>query len=306
MTNQMKLFLKVALIASLMSVVVSLIALFVGGVGYLYATSYIFLGLSVVTFLVMLVMYLNMKSDERAFKRQIAYYRLLKELRNKAILDFYNKFGIKPQYNKDGTLMTPDELLGILTSLDKEGKLDPSIYERLGILPKFDKNGKEIPMILVLKHLIRAIKVQGLQDVTKLKGLYAKGTRVVQEEKKVAKKDNKAKAQAKAAKKGGGKKEKKSFNGVEVKPDGDLAEYKVKSSGKKPESKAKSAPAVKPKEEVKPQVQPEVRRVEPADIEQANDDYLKKMYARREQEIPRPEQSTKEPVHAEYGECTPE
>ena len=83
--------------------------------------------------------------------------------------------------------MTPDELLGILTALDKEGKLDPSIDERLGILPKFDKGGKEIPIILVLKHLIRSIKVQGVQDVTKLKGLYAKGTK---QEKKEEKEDN--------------------------------------------------------------------------------------------------------------------
>ena len=304
MTNQMKTFLKIALASSFVAVVVAVVALFVGGFGYLYSASYIFLAVALLVFAVMFVMYLNMKSNERAFKRQIAYYKLLKELRNKAVLDFYNKFGIKPQYNKDGKLMTPDELLGILTALDKEGKLDPSIYERLGILPKFDKDGKEIPIILVLKHLIRSIKVQGVQDVTKLKGLYAKGTK---QEKKEEKETKKAPAKKEKGKKekGGGKKEKKSFKGIESKQESKIQPEK-RPKFSKPQEKPKAKAKEEPKVEVKPQVPPVITKIDKADIDQSNDDYLKKMYARRANETPKPDQPTKVPSHAEYGECTPE
>ena len=158
MTNQMKTLLLCSLIASGLASVLSIIALFVGDFGYLHIVSYAVLLVSVVVFVGLLLIYINTLAETRALKRRIAYYKLLKNLRNNAILDFYNKFGLKPQYNEKGELLTPDEFLGILTKLDKEGKLDPSIYEMLGILPVFDKDGKEIPIILVLLGSIDLFK----------------------------------------------------------------------------------------------------------------------------------------------------
>lgn len=315
MTNQMKIILKVGLCASLGAFVTSVVAFIVGGVGYLNPFSYVLLGFSAVTTIVLFIMYLNMKSDERMFKQRIAYFKLLQELRNKAILDFYNKFGIKPQYNKEGKLLTPDEFLGIITKLDAEGNLDPSVYEQLGILPRFDENGKEIPTILVLKHLIRTIKKQGLSDIKKLKGLYAKGTRV----KASAEKDNKTKGKdAKAKEKAKTKDKKKEKSGkltgkvVKPKPSGKKKgpEKKDKPKEKKGEEKPKENPAEKkapthpPKENTPP---PRIEKVTPEEIGRVGDEYFDRL-GRRPQSPPPvvPKSPARAPRESEIGECTPE
>lgn len=204
MTNQMKMILKLSLIASAVSLLSLLVVLIVNG-GVLYPLSIVILVITAVLFIVLLSVYIIVKKDERMFKYRIAYFKLLKKLRDDAILDFYNKFGIKPQYNKDGKLLTPDEFLGILTKLDEDGNLDPSIYEMLGILPIFDENGKEVPIVLVLKHLIKNIKKEGFNDLKKLKGLYLKGSKKEKSVGKESKKSAKAtkKAEASAGKKAG-------------------------------------------------------------------------------------------------------
>lgn len=317
MTNQMKIILKVGLCASFGAFVTSVVALMVGGVGYLHPFLYVILGFSAVTTIVLFVMYLNMKSDERMFKQRIAYFKLLQELRNNAILDFYNKFGIKPQYNKDGKLLTPDEFLGIITKLDAEGKLDPSIYEQLGILPRFDENGKEIPTILVLKHLIRAIKRQGFSDIKKLKGLYAKGTKVkapAEKGDKTKGKDAKAKAGAKAKDKKKEKSGKLTGKVVKPKPSGkkkgpekkDKPKAKENKGGEKaPEKPAgKQPPAQQPKANTPP---PRIEKVTPEEIGRVGDEYFNKLGRRPQQQQPaRPKPPVRHPRESEVGECTPE
>lgn len=311
MTNQMKIILKVGLFASLGAFILSLVALLVGGIGYLHPFSYVVLGFSALAMVVFFVMYLNMKSNERTFKQQIAYFKLLQELRNKAILDFYNKFGIKPQYNKDGKLLTPDEFLGIITALDAEGKLDPSIYEKLGILPRFDENGKEIPTILVLKHLIRAVKKQGITDIKKLKGLYAKGTRVQAPAKKEAKakgKGDKDKGKAKAKDKKKGKVLKASGREVRrfsKKKGPEKKKPQAKNKGGKEEAKK---PAEKASTPPKAPPAPKVEKVTQADMNKIGDDYFKGIEKPTQQPTKpvRPRPPISHTLESEIGECTPE
>ena len=309
MTNQMKTILKVSLIGSMCSLLVALIAFFVNGIGYLYTYSYILLTFNLLVTCLLLIMYINMKMEERAFKQRIAYYKLLKELKDKAILDFYNKFGLQPQYDKNGRLLTPDEVLGILTSLDKDGKLDPSIYEQLGILPRFDENGKEIPTIIVLKHLIRSIKRQGLKDIKKLNGLYAKGTKVAKQE---IKKDNKKTIKKGGAEKKdkGGKKKKESKVGEEIMPEaqeqkGKKKENPTKKAEKKLEEEGnQKSPKLQAQNQTGP---PVIIKVKKADFNTSGDEYLKRLYAKQpsQQQNSSSQPQTSKP-QVEEGECTPE
>lgn len=282
MTNQMKLILKINLIFSGLSFVLALILLFVGSIGFLEVLSYVILGVSLVIFIVNLVIYLNTLSELRALKQRIAYFKLLQKLRNDAIIDFYHRFGLTPQYDKNGKLITPDELLGILTKLDAEGKLDITIYERLGILPKFDSNGKEIPIILVLKHMIRAIKLEGLKDLKKLKGLYLKGSK--KEKSKETKKTSAPAKKAEGKKKKGGSKSKTPdirtlFMGKkkEKKKDKKKGDKKEKKSDPKKETPKESNKTVE-----QPVPEPVVTKIDKNDLNKIKNnksDYLSKIYS---------------------------
>ena len=306
MTNQMKLILKISLIASGASFLTALVLLFVGEVGFLSVISYFILVLSAIVFVINLVLYLNTISDLRKLKQQIAYYQLLKKLRNDAIIDFYHRFGLTPQYDKNGKLITPDELLGILTKLDPEGKLDASIYERLGILPMFDKNGKEIPVILVLKHLIKSIKTEGLKELNKFKGLFLKGSK---KEKKAEQK--KAKPVAKKAD-GGKKKGKKKSDDAKV--NGTFVAPKKEEKGKKGKKADKKDKKAEPKKEVKAEPKAEPQKVEPQPIITKIDKkdlpkkegYLSKIYGNEPVKANRNQENASRSSVYESGEVTPE
>lgn len=296
MTNQMKVILKLSLIASGLTLAFSICCLFIGEIGFLQWVSYIVIAVSALIFISSLVIYLNTKAEDRALKKRIAYYRLLKKLRDKAVLDFYNKFGLKPQYNKEGKLLTPDEFLGILTKLDKEGKLDPSIYEKLGILPQFDKDGKEIPLILVLKHLIKSIKMEGVKDIKKLKGLYAKGTK---KEKKTP-----PKKESSGDKKKGKKKEKQGGGSAyyedRKRPKLEFGKKK-KTDDKQKESKQEEQKDGQKQTTTEPGPKPIITKIDPRDIKR--DDYFSRMARKDAQD----RQNLKyEEQKEEEGETTPE
>lgn len=307
MTNQMKLILKIGLVGSGVALIVSLAGLIFGGVGFLHTISYVILGFASILFVLQLILFVITLSEYRLLKRRIAYYKLLKNLRNKAVLDFYHRFGLIPQYDKDGRLLTPDELLGILTKLDAEGNLDPSVYEMLGIFPQFDKDGKEIPTIIVLKHIIKNIKKEGIKDLKNLKGLYLKGSK---KEKPKEKKSAPAKAKKEEAKKG--KKAQKSAPfGSPFFEDRKRAKFSFKfdqpkkdKGGKKPEPQRKSQ---------KPVVEPEKKQGEKPIITKVGTDEMihKTDYFQRTQKLQTYVPAKPQPVRpkesgAELGECTPD
>ena len=307
MSNQMRKVLLLSLVLSVLTLVSSLAILVISG-EFLSVISWVIVGLSAILMVILISLYIEAKRQEKELRAKVAYYKLVHKLREKAILDFYNKFGLKPQYNKDGKLLTPDEYLGIITKLDAKGKLEPSIYEMLGILPRFDENGKEIPQVLVLKHLIREIKKEGLAEIPKLKGLYKKGTKK-EAEKKPEKKTEAKKEEKKAGKKSKGK-DKINLWGGKL----DTFEFKAPKGGdkkgaaeKKPEKKPEVASA--PKAQSKEDIQPKVEKVfinSATQNQNETSSYLNKMWNEKSGVKPAnsltPSQSTHE--IEEYGEGT--
>ena len=295
----------ISLALSCLTFVSSLLVLFSLG-EFISVVSWVIVGLSAVHMIVLLSLYIEAKKQEKELRAKIAHYKLVHKLREKAIYDFYNKFGLKPQYNKDGRLLTPDEYLGILTKLNAEGKLDPSIYEMLGILPRFDERGKEIPQILVLKHLLKELKKEGFSDIPKLKGLYKKGTKKEAEKKPEKKKEESKKEEKKAGGKKGKGKNKINLWG------GKLLEFKLKEvkqdkkSGANKKSEVKAPSNIAPKPEVKPE--PKIEKVvvqAPKPEPRANtSSYVNKMFSEGSQT-----QGNKKPIAQnetieEYGEAT--
>lgn len=204
MTNQMKKILMVCLILSYVNLLGMSIILILNGFVYKYVFSYIVLVLSAgLSAYFQYLQYVVMKQDKQ-FAEKIFYAKKLLELREIAKLNFYKMHGIAPKYNEDGTIMDPDTFIGILTKLDEHGMLEKSMYEILGIEPVFDKDGNEIPVIVVLKHLMKKPRIK---DFDKIKGLSktmkAKGTGKVKEkdtEKKKEKVKESVKQQSKAKK----------------------------------------------------------------------------------------------------------
>lgn len=197
MTNQMKKILMVCLILSYMNLLGMTVLLIANGFVYKYVFSYIVLVLSAgLSAYFQYLQYVVMKQDKE-FAEKIFYAKKLLELREIAKLRFYKSHGIAPKYNEDGTIMDPDTFIGILTKLDEHGMLEKSMYEILGIEPVFDKDGNEIPVIVVLKHLMKKPRTK---DFSKIKGLSmtmkAKGTGKAKE-KEEEKKKEKAKEGAK-------------------------------------------------------------------------------------------------------------
>ena len=311
MSNQMRKAVLVGFFMSVLSLGLSLAVLMISG-EFLHAISWIVVGVSIVASLILISLYIEAKKEENALRARIAYYKLVHALREKALLEFYKKFGIAPQYSKDGRLLTPDEVLGILTKLNEKGQLDESVYEMLGILPRFDASGKEIPRIMVLKHLIKAIKKENFDDIKKLKGLHKKGAEKTEEKGKDKPKQTAKKEEAKA---GGGKgkggdglikidifgakhaeKETKSSKGKDSKPEVKKT-TPLKEEPKKPEKK----------EEVKT-AKPETKAVETGGGSGAfenKDSYLRRMWeggVKKEEKT----ETTAEPSATieEYGEGT--
>lgn len=274
MTNQMKMVLKVNFVFSFLAVLGLLVQLFYGNFGYLYAFSYVALAVAVCLFIINLLFLLYAIENEKKLKKQIAYYKLLKVLRHKAILEFYDKYKLSPQYKKNGELLTPDEFLGIITKLDEKGNLEPSVYEMLGLKPQFDENGNQVPIILVLKHLIKDINKGGAINNPKLKGLYAKGTKKEMADNKAEKPATKeaesaakAKDKKKAEKKGKGSvvpfKPPKSKDKGKDKGKGDAPKDKAKDGGNSGKDATKPQPTANT--EVKKPETPQVEKITKSD-----------------------------------------
>lgn len=198
MTNQMKKILMVCLVLAYVNFVGLTIVFIASGFAYKYVFSYAFLGLSIALCVYFQYLKLIIMKEDKAFAEQIFYAKKLLELRELAKLRFYKSRGLEPRYNEDGTVMDPDTFIGILTKLDENGQLQKSIYEILGIEPVFDKNGKEIPVIVVLKHLMKKPRTSNFNEIKGLsKKMVLKGTQKA--EKQEDKSKEKKKEQAKPA-----------------------------------------------------------------------------------------------------------
>lgn len=308
MTNQMKIVLKLSLILSVMVLGLGFITLAINGFSMSSVVSYVLLGANIVITISLGSLYLQVREDDKVLLKQIANARKLLELRQSAILDFYSRHGIKPQYDKDGNLIDPDRLLGILTKLDADGKLSQSIYEILGIEPVFDSEGKEIPIIIVLKHMIKSVRTARFDELKKISKLHSKGG----EKGKTADKSNqKAKQQAKES---GGKKKSgggKALKAVAYQPS--LIPVIKKADGKfskKPDTKKKEQQNKPPqKEEPKRQAQPTTVVEETQSIpvtQPVESEFLKRMYSERKPETIVVVQPTVTRESESAGECTPE
>lgn len=78
-------------------------------------------------------------------------------LTGNSMIDIYGALGLKPQYNKDGSIKDIYELLGILPEYDEKGNRIPTVYEQLGTTPRFDKDGKELPRVFVIKNRVKRV-----------------------------------------------------------------------------------------------------------------------------------------------------
>lgn len=165
MTNQMKGLLVAMLICTYCSLGVGVVVFLINGFSFENFASWMFFFLEIPVAIIgqLLLNYIN--KLEKEVRSKIEKYRLLQTLREGAILKFYKDNGIKPRYGKDGKLQTPDEFIGILAILTKDGKLEPSVYELLGIMPRFDKDGNEIPFVAVIKHLVETFKTKDLDKI---------------------------------------------------------------------------------------------------------------------------------------------
>lgn len=151
----------------------------------------------------------EVKKQDKIFYSKVKEIDLIFKLREQEILKFYARHGIQPLFHKDGSVISPDELLGIVTKMDQNGELVKSIYEKLGIEPRFDKNGKEIPTFLVIKNIAKEFK---MKDIAKYKGVVLKPKTSmkslqdkIEVKKKVEAKKAAAKSSFKATSKGGPK-----------------------------------------------------------------------------------------------------
>lgn len=233
MTNQMKSLLVAMLICTYCSLGVGAIVFIINGFSFTSFASWLFFLLEIPVAIFGQLLLNRIKRIEKEVMQKIERYKLLQELREGAILKFYQDNGIKPRYNKDGKLETPDEFIGILTKLTKDGKLEPSIYEMLGILPRFDKDGNEIPFVVVIKHLVDSFKTKDL-DKLKFKKLILPKTNELQ--KAEVKKIEKPKVAESAKKeKKAGKKQKIVYGKI------------VKAKKDKPKGGGEKSPAKKPK-----------------------------------------------------------
>ena len=72
-------------------------------------------------------------------------------------VDLYGILGIPIQYNKDGSIKSIYDLIGIVPIYDESGNRVLTVYELLGIMPKFDQNGVEIPSVVSIKNRVNRI-----------------------------------------------------------------------------------------------------------------------------------------------------
>lgn len=228
MSSQMKKVLFYSLFLYSATLLGLLIIWFAKGFVFSYAASYVVMAVNAGVLGYFGYLYYVEDKKEKAYQKELFYLTKLSKLRERALLDFYIKRGIIPQYDKNGKLIDPDTLLQIVTKLDENGQLTKSIYELLGIEPRLDKNGKELPCIVVLKHLMGRPRVKDFKVVEKFAKMKAKQTA-----NKVSKEIVKARVASNAA----AAKESANKVGVPVKTGG-IPKDKI--------AKAKSASSAKP------------------------------------------------------------
>lgn len=210
MTNQMKKLLIAMLVYSYCCIAIGVVLFCITGFSFESVVSYIYFGAQVPLALSLQILLNSVNRREEEVRQEIERINILLKLREGAKLKFYKDFGIIPKYDENGKLLNPDDFIGILSILTKDGELEPSIYEILGILPRFDKDGNEIPFVTVVKHLVESFKKKDL-DKLKIKTLKFKteNNKVVNKEiKKVnatkvldsAKKESKSKEKSKTGK----------------------------------------------------------------------------------------------------------
>lgn len=226
MTNQMKKLLIAMLIYTYSCLGFGVLLFLISGFSFESVVSYVYFGMQIPLAVSLQLLLNTINRRDAEIRRQIERINTLIKLREGAKLKFYKDFGILPKYDEKGNLLNPDDFIGIVSVLTKDGILEPSIYELLGILPRFDKDGKEIPFCIVIKHLVESFKKKDL-DKLKFKTLKFKteNNKVENKEvkkgfapqvKPVAKAEKKAKEKSKTGKpfkekkgksSGGGKKD---------------------------------------------------------------------------------------------------
>ncbi len=208
MTNQMKKLLLQLLILSYVSFGVCLLAFLVNGFKFNSFVSYIVLITEVPVCAYLQYLYVIIKEGDKLFNNNVFRAKKLLELREGAKLKFYKDNGIQPKYNEDGTVMDPDAFIGILTTLDENGQLNESVYEMLGIKPRFDKDGNQIPIYVVLKHLMAKPKTTGFEKIAKYAKLKTPSTVVEKTPEKTAQKKLQQEQTSETKKSSSSKKEK--------------------------------------------------------------------------------------------------
>lgn len=166
MTNQMKKLLIAMLIYTYSCLGFGILLFYISGFSFESIVSYVYFGMQIPLAVSLQVLYNIVSRRDEEVRHKIERINTLIKLREGAKLKFYKDFGIVPKYDEKGNLLNPDDFIGIVSVLTKDGVLEPSIYELLGILPRFDKDGREIPFCVVIKHLVESFKKR---DFDKLK-----------------------------------------------------------------------------------------------------------------------------------------
>lgn len=166
MTNQMKKLLIAMLIYTYSCLGFGILLFCISGFSFESIVSYVYFGMQIPLAVSLQVLYNIVSRRDEEVRHKIERINTLIKLREGAKLKFYKDFGIVPKYDEKGNLLNPDDFIGIVSVLTKDGVLEPSIYELLGILPRFDKDGREIPFCVVIKHLVESFKKR---DFDKLK-----------------------------------------------------------------------------------------------------------------------------------------
>lgn len=214
MTTQMRKIIKAIFYITLATNIAFVAIFFVDSIGFYSWISYVSFGLNVATSITLGIIIAKDSKIERLYLKQVKAAKALMDRRNDILMGFYKRYNIPPQYDKNGNLRDLDSLLGLVQEYDQNGKLLPTIYDILGIQPIFDKSGKEVPIVLVIKHVIDKFRSKDLDnfkgmvfvrkpDENELKKLddnsKVKKLAKVAKLKKEAKKDDKSNSKSKAA-----------------------------------------------------------------------------------------------------------
>ena len=190
MTNQMKAMLTLAFGVYVASTIFSFVMLAVS----MFSANvmlWIFFASSLCLSILAYVAIQKQKKKDLEFWARVKHVKNLIKMRELAIIAFYHRHGLEPVY-LDGKLLDPDEFLGIVTKLDENNALMPSVYEMLNIEPRFSRSGNELPTFLIIKNIARKFKSKGLDNLKFKKLVNKKTLEKKSETEKKEKKDEKA------------------------------------------------------------------------------------------------------------------